>query len=284
MQAVQKKKPGTSTASRIGLSIFTILFVLMIVAPFVWLLLAAFKSGKELYTMPVQILPSSFNLQNFQDAFTVQPLMQYIINSIVVAVGGTLIIIIISCLVSFSLARTQIKGKRLVLLMLLSISLLPPVTILNPIYLMMSNLKMMNTTYGLALVLVAIELPTAAWYMMSFFQTIPDALEESAMIDGASVVTIFVRILMPLVAPGVFTVSIMTFIAVWNNYLFASVLNPSKKARTVTVALTMYAGETTTPWNTIAAAAIVACVPLVIMVLICQKRIVSGMVDGAVKG
>ena len=283
MQAV-RRKPGQNTAARIGLTVFTVLFVLLIVAPFLWLLLAAFKTGKELYSMPVQILPSSFNLQNFKDAFTVQPLTRYILNSIVVAVVSTVLIIIIASLVSFSVARTQIKGKRLVLLMLLSISLLPPVTILNPIYLMMSNLKMMNTTLGLALVLVAIELPTAAWYLMSFFQTIPNALEESAMIDGANVVTIFCRILMPLVAPGVFTVSIMTFIAVWNNYLFASVLNPSKKARTVTVALTMYAGETTTPWNTIAAAAIVACVPLVIMVLICQKRIVSGMVDGAVKG
>ncbi len=283
MQAVHSK-PKSTVVKNMGLGVFTVIFVMLIVAPFLWLLLAAFKTGKELYSMPVQILPSGFNFQNFADAFKMQPLASYIVNSLVVAILSTVLIIIIASLVSFALARTQIKGKRLVLLMLLSISLLPPVTILNPIYLMMSNLKMMNTTYGLALVLVAIELPTAAWYLMSFFQTIPDALEESAMIDGANVVTIFCRILMPLVAPGVFTVSIMTFIAVWNNYLFASVLNPSKKARTVTVALTMYAGETTTPWNTIAAAAIVSCVPLVIMVLICQKRIVSGMVDGAVKG
>ena len=283
MQAVHSK-PKSTVVKNMGLGVFTVIFVMLIVAPFLWLLLAAFKTGKELYSMPVQILPSGFNFQNFADAFKMQPLAGYIVNSLVVAILSTVLIIIIASLVSFALARTQIKGKRLVLLMLLSISLLPPVTILNPIYLMMSNLKMMNTTYGLALVLVAIELPTAAWYLMSFFQTIPDALEESAMIDGANVVTIFCRILMPLVAPGVFTVSIMTFIAVWNNYLFASVLNPSKKARTVTVALTMYAGETTTPWNTIAAAAIVSCVPLVIMVLICQKRIVSGMVDGAVKG
>ena len=283
MQAVHVK-PKSMVVKNLGLGVFTVTFVMLIVAPFLWLLLAAFKTGKELYSMPVQILPSAFNFQNFADAFKMQPLGSYIVNSLIVAILSTLLIIIIASLVSFALARTQIKGKRLVLLMLLSISLLPPVTILNPIYLMMSNLKMMNTTYGLALVLVAIELPTAAWYLMSFFQTIPDALEESAMIDGANVITIFCRILMPLVAPGVFTVSIMTFIAVWNNYLFASVLNPSKKARTVTVALTMYAGETTTPWNTIAAAAIVSCVPLVIMVLICQKRIVSGMVDGAVKG
>lgn len=270
--------------TKVGITVFTVSFVFMIVAPFIWLLLAAFKSGKELYSMPVQILPSSFNLQNFKDAFTMQPLKTYIINSIVVALISTLLIIIIASLVGFALARTQIKGKLMVLLMLLSISLLPPVTILNPIYRMMSSLGLMNTTIGLALVLVAVELPTATWYLMSFFQTIPFEVEESAMIDGANVPTIFSKIIMPLVAPGVFTVSIMTFIAVWNNYLFASVLNPSKKARTVTVALTMYASETTTPWNTIAAAAIVSCVPLVIMVLICQKRIVSGLTDGAVKG
>lgn len=270
--------------SNILITLFTVVFVACIVTPFLWLLLAAFKNSKELYTMPVQILPSAFDLKNFSDAFTAQPLAQYIMTSLVVALTSTLIIILISCLTSFSLARTHIKGKKMVLLMLLSISLLPPITILNPIYQLMSSLKMLNSRWGLALVLVAIEMPSAVWYMMSFFQTIPDALEESAMLDGANMPTIFFRILMPLVAPGVFTVSITTFIAVWNNFLFASVLNPSKKARTATVALTMYASETTTPWNTIAAAAIVTCVPLVIMVLFCQKRIVSGMVDGAVKG
>lgn len=281
---LEKSFSGKKIATKLGITLFTIMFVLMIVAPFLWLLLAAFKSGRELYSLPVQIFPSSFNVQNFKDAFTMQPLKNYIINSLVVAFVSTILIIIIASLVGFALARTQIKGKLLVLLMLLSISLLPPVTILNPIYRMMSRLGMMNTTIGLALVLVAVELPTATWYLMSFFQTIPFEVEESAMIDGANVPTIFTRIIMPLVAPGVFTVSIMTFIAVWNNYLFASVLNPSKKARTVTVALTMYASETTTPWNTIAAAAIISCVPLVIMVLICQKRIVSGLTDGAVKG
>ena len=131
MQAVHRK-PGRSVGGQIGLGIFTVLFVLMIVAPFVWLLLAAFKSGKELYSMPVQILPSSFNLQNFKDAFSVQPLLNYIINSIVVAVVSTVLIIIIASLVSFSLARTQIKGKRLVLLMLLSISRISTFLLLMP--------------------------------------------------------------------------------------------------------------------------------------------------------
>lgn len=271
-------------AGKLGTNLFTVLFVTAIVAPFIWLLLAAFKNMRELYASPVEILPSSLSFDNFIEAFTVQPLAQYILNSVIVSLLSTLLILIIGCMASFSLARTEIKGKKLILLLLLTISLLPPITLLNPIYLTMSKLGMLNTTWGLALVLVAIELPTCVWYMMTFFQTIPAAMEESAMIDGASIPQTFVRILLPIVSPGIFTVAIMTFISTWNNYIFALVLNPTKVARTVTVALTMYSGDTYTPWNLIAAAAIAASLPLIIMVLLAQKQIISGMMDGAVKG
>lgn len=271
-------------AGKLGTNLFTVLFVTAIVAPFIWLLLAAFKNMRELYASPVEILPSSLSFDNFIEAFTVQPLAQYILNSVIVSLLSTLLILIVGCMASFSLARTEIKGKKLILLLLLTISLLPPITLLNPIYLTMSKLGMLNTTWGLALVLVAIELPTCVWYMMTFFQTIPAAMEESAMIDGASIPQTFVRILLPIVSPGIFTVAIMTFISTWNNYIFALVLNPTKVARTVTVALTMYSGDTYTPWNLIAAAAIAASLPLIIMVLLAQKQIISGMMDGAVKG
>lgn len=274
-----KKKFG-----KLGVNLFCIVFVTAIVAPFIWLLLAAFKNMRELYASPVEILPSSWSFDNFIEAFTVQPLAQYIVNSVIVSLLATLMILIIGCMASFSLARTQIKGKKLILLLLLTISLLPPITLLNPIYLTMSKMGMLNTTWGLALVLVAVELPTCVWYMMTFFQTIPAAMEESAMIDGASIPQTFTKILLPIVSPGIFTIAIMTFINTWNNYIFALVLNPTKTARTVTVALTMYSGDTYTPWNLIAAAAIAASLPLIIMVLLAQKRIISGMMDGAVKG
>ena len=264
--------------------IFSAVFVLLIILPFIWLALAAFKNMRELYASPVQILPSSFGLDNFIEAFTVQPMAQYILNSVIVSLVSTILIIVIGCMASFSLARTKIKGKRLILLLLLTITLLPPITLLNPIYLMMSKMGMLNTRIGLALVLVAIELPSAVWYLMTFFQTIPDTIEESAMIDGATIPQTFVKILLPVVRPGIFTISIMTFINTWNNYIFPLVLNPTKDARVVTVALTMYSGDTYTPWNLIAAAAIVASIPLIIMVLTIQKRIISGMMDGAVKG
>lgn len=278
------RKKINKYASKFGMNFFTVAFILSIIMPFVWLTLAAFKNMRELYASPVQILPSSFNFDNFIEAFTVQPMAQYILNSVIVSLVSTVLIIIIGCMASFSLSRTQIKGKRLILLLLLTITLLPPITLLNPIYLMMSNMGLLNSRIGLALVLVAIELPSAVWYLMTFFQTIPDTIEESAMIDGATIPQTFVKILLPIVRPGIFTISIMTFINTWNNYIFALVLNPTKEARVVTVALTMYSGDTYTPWNLIAAAAIVSSVPLIIMVLSIQKRIISGMMDGAVKG
>lgn len=269
---------------KLGINLFTIFFIAVIVLPFLWLVLASFKNMKELYANPVQILPSSWGFDNFKEALKQQPILRYVQTSFLVSGIATAIIIVICCMTSFSLARTQIKGKKLILLLLLSIALLPPVTLLNPIYLMLSKAKMLNTVLGLALVMVAIELPSGVWYMMGFFQTIPAELEESAMIDGASIVQIFTKILIPIVSPGVFTISIMTFINVWNNYIFAAVLNPTKKARTVTVALTMFSGETYTPWNLIAAAAVFVSIPVIIVVLILQKRIISGMMDGGVKG
>lgn len=269
---------------RLGINTFALIFVLLIVFPFFWMVLASFKNMRELYANPVQFWPTSLSLKNYIEAFTYQPLMRYIKNSLGYSLLATVMIIVISCMASFSLARTKIHGKKFVLLLLLTIALLPPVTLLNPIYLLMSKLKLLNTVYGLAVVMVALELPSAVWYMTSFFQSIPFEIEESATIDGASVPQLFTRVLIPIVSPGIFTITIMTFINTWNNFIFASVLNPTTKARTVTVALTMFQGETYTPWNLIAAAAISVSVPLILIVLLLQRKIISGMMEGSVKG
>lgn len=233
---------------------------------------------------PLFFFPDKISLDNYRDVFRAQPFGEYLVNSVSVAVIATLLVVIASSMASYSLARIQIRGKKLILILILTVSLLPPVTLLNPIYQMMSNLKMLNTKTGLALVLSAVELPSAVWLLTGYFQGIPMEIEESAMIDGASVLEIFTKIIMPLVMPGVFTVSITTFLAVWNNFIFASVLNQSKAARTVTIALTMFETETYTPWHVISAAAVISSLPLILVVLGLQKRIVSGMVEGGVKG
>lgn len=268
----------------IGTGIFTVVFIIAIAFPFFWLALGSFKSMRELFAVPSVFFPDKISLDNYRDVFRAQPFGEYLVNSVSVAVIATLLVVIASSMASYSLARIQIRGKKLILILILTVSLLPPVTLLNPIYQMMNNLKMLNTKTGLALVLSAVELPSAVWLLTGYFQSIPMEIEESAMIDGASVLEIFTKIIMPLVMPGVFTVSITTFLAVWNNFIFASVLNQSKAARTVTIALTMFETETYTPWHVISAAAVISSLPLILVVLGLQKRIVSGMVEGGVKG
>lgn len=268
----------------IGTGIFTVVFIIAIAFPFFWLALGSFKSMRELFAVPSVFFPDKISLDNYRDVFRAQPFGEYLVNSVSVAVIATLLVVIASSMASYSLARIQIRGKKLILILILTVSLLPPVTLLNPIYQMMSNLKMLNTKTGLALVLSAVELPSAVWLLTGYFQSIPMEIEESAMIDGASVLEIFTKIIMPLVMPGVFTVSITTFLAVWNNFIFASVPNQSKAARTVTIALTMFETETYTPWHVISAAAVISSLPLILVVLGLQKRIVSGMVEGGVKG
>ena len=264
--------------------LFTAIMVIVIAFPFVWLLLGSFKTMRQLFAIPLVFLPEQWTFDNYLEVFRVQPFGRYLWNSFTVATLSTLLIVGASSLAGYALASIPIKGKKLVLILVLTVSLLPPVTLLNPIYRMMSNAGMLNTNMGLTLVLAAVELPTAVWLLTSFFQTIPVEIEESAMLDGASVVKTFVEIVMPLVMPGVFTVSIMSFIAVWNNFIFASVLNQHKTARTVTIALTMFETETYTPWHVISAAAILSSVPLIVIVLLLQKRIVSGLMEGGVKG
>lgn len=270
--------------SRIGLVIFQILFLSAMIFPFLWLILGSFKSMRELSAIPVKILPEVWSLDNFRQAFIEQPFAKYILNSIITASLTTFLIIVVASMAAYSLARTKIKGKKLILILLLSVSLLPPVTLLNPLYYMLNSVKLLNSLIGLSLVLTVVELPTAVWFLTSFFQTVPIDMEESAMIDGAGIIKTFTSIILPLIGPGIFTISIMTFINAWNNYIFPSVFNPLPKARTVTVALTLYSTETMIPWNLISAAAVVVTMPLVVVVLLLQKKIISGIMDGGVKG
>ena len=269
---------------KIGYLIFFIFFVSSIAFPFFWQLINSFKTQRDLFSVPPTFWPQTWTLQNYIQAFTRQPFLLYIKNSFVIALMSTLIAIIVGSLASYSISRTKIKFKKIYLVILLSITLLPPITIVNPIYMLMRSLNLLNTYLGLAIVNIIFALPLAVWFLSSFFDTIPEELEESALIDGATIFQAFYKIILPLVAPGIFTVSILVFIAAWNQYLFAQILNPLKVRRTITVGITLYQTDYTVPWGTISAASIIVTVPLIILVLILQKKIISGLLEGGVKG
>ena len=269
---------------KIGYFIFFIFFVSSIAFPFFWQFINSFKTQRDLFSVPPTFWPQVWTLENYIQAFTRQPFLLYIKNSFVIAILSTIIAITVGSLASYSISRTRIKFKKVYLIILLSITLLPPITIINPIYMLMRSLNLLNTYLGLAIVNIVFALPLAVWFLSSFFDTIPEELEESALIDGATIFQAFYKIILPLVAPGIFTVSILVFIAAWNQYLFAQILNPLKIRRTITVGITLYQTDYTVPWGTISAASIIVTVPLIVLVLILQRKIISGLLEGGVKG
>jgi len=260
-----------------------VIFLAMISFPFLWQAISSFKTQVDLFSIPPTIWPSNWTLENYVDVFTRQPFLLYIKNSLVIATMSTLLCITAGSMASYSLSRTHIKGKKLFLICLLSITLLPPISIVNPVYRLMRSLELLNTYTGLILVNATMQLPMTVWFLQGFFQNIPVSLKESAEMDGANIFQIFYKIILPVVAPGIFTVSILVFIGAWNQYLFAQILNPLKIRRTITVGIMLYQTDYTIPWGTLTAASIVVTVPLILLVLTMQKRIVSGLLDGGTK-
>ena len=263
--------------------LFFVIFVGFMLFPFLFILFSSFKLPKDIMAIPPKLLPTQWIFSNYVDAFQIQPLVIYLRNSLIMSLLVVLMTILIGSLAAYALSRTEIKGKKIFLVFLLLISLLPPVTIINPIYQLLSKVHLLNTYFGLALVITVLELPLAVWFLTAFFNTIPKSLEESAEIDGANILQVFRSILFPLVKSGIFIVSILVFIGAWNQFLFALVLNQFEARRMVTVGVTLYITDYLVPWGVLSAASIIVIIPLILMVLALQKRILSGVLEGGVK-
>lgn len=263
--------------------LFFVIFVGSMLFPFLFILFSSFKTSKDIMAIPPKLLPTEWIFSNYADAFRIQPLLIYLRNSLVMSLMVVFLTILIGSLAAYALSRTEIKGKKIFLVFLLLISLLPPVTIINPIYQLLSSLHLLNSYFGLALVITVLELPLSVWFLTAFFDTIPKSLEESAEIDGANIFQVFKSILFPLVKSGIFTVSILVFIGAWNQFLFALVLNQFEARRMVTVGITLYITDYLVPWGVLSAASIIVIIPLILMVLALQKRILSGVLEGGVK-
>ncbi|WP_105614548.1 carbohydrate ABC transporter permease [Vallitalea okinawensis] len=272
-----------SVLNKTSYMIFFIVFSGTMLFPFIFIFFSSFKTPKDIMAIPPSILPDKWILSNYMDAFTIQPLHIYLRNSFITSILVVMITIVIGSMAAYALSRTNIKGKKVFLVFLLAISLLPPVTIINPIYQLLSSLKLLNSYIGLALVITVLELPLVVWMLTAYFNTLPKSLEESGEIDGANIIQIFTKILFPLIGPGIFTVSILVFINAWNQFLFALVLNPYESHRAITVGLTLYKTDYVVPWGVLSSAAVITVIPLIVMILLLQKRILSGVLEGGVK-
>ncbi|WP_026486610.1 carbohydrate ABC transporter permease [Caldanaerobius polysaccharolyticus] len=263
---------------------FVILFLAFIIFPFFWQTLTSIKPPSELWSIPPKWIPSKFYTGYYVSVFVKRPFGTYLKNSVIVASATTLFSLFVSSFAAYALARLKFKGKAIILSLVLAVSMFPGIAIITPLFLFLKNVGLLNTYMGLILPYTTFTVPLSLWILTTFFKEIPFDLEESAKVDGATPMQAFLKIIFPLATPGMFTTAILTFIAAWNEFIFALVFNTQDAMRTVPVGIAMFPGEHDIPWGDMAAASVIVTVPLIILVLIFQRRIISGLTAGAVKG
>ncbi|KEO83020.1 carbohydrate ABC transporter permease [Tumebacillus flagellatus] len=264
--------------------VFLILFLFAVMFPFLWQMLASFKPPGELFgesAFSIAIKEPTFN--NYNLVFTERPFGTYLWNSLAVATLTTVYAIVVSVFASYAIAWLNFKGKTVILGIVLAVSMFPQIATISPIFMFLQSVGLTNSWLGLIIPYTTFALPLAVWNLTIFFRKLPLDLAEAAKMDGASIWQTLTKVFLPLAMPGVFTTAILVFIAAWNEFLFALTINTEESMKTVPVGIAMFQGQFTIPWAEISAASIVVTVPLVVMVLIFQRRIVSGLTSGAVK-
>jgi trehalose/maltose transport system permease protein len=258
--------------------------VIFCLLPFYWLVNISLKTGPDLSS--ADVIPPNPSLENYKSIFQNNDFTRALANSAIVALVTTFIGIVVGAFAAYALARLRMKFKFLLLGIVLSISTFPQIAIAAPLFRLWTDIGLYNTLIGLVIPYLTFALPLSIYILVSFFREIPKDLEEAALVDGATNFQAFVKVIVPLAAPGLATTAILTFIAAWNEFLLAVTLTSSRTARTVPVAISQFTGSSQfeVPLGTQSAASVVVAVPLIVLVLLFQKRIVAGLTAGAVKG
>ena len=270
-------------ASRVGLFIAVAVALSVSLGPFLWFATTSLKTPVEITSVPPGFWPSG-TLEPFRSALVDHNLGLYVRNSALVAGATTLVVLLFASLAAYALSRLHVPGRRLLLLAVLAASMFPQVAIAGPVWRILRGLGLLNTHAGLVVPYVSLTLPLAIWLLASFFRELPPELEEAARVDGCTRLGALARVVAPVAAPGVFTTAILVFIYAWNEFFFALLLLSDPSKHTLPVGIALFPGQYTMPWGEIAAASVVATLPLVALVLVFQRRIVRGLAAGAVKG
>ena len=285
-KAATTPKPRTNLGA-IGRYIAVIVVLFIALAPFYWTAITSVKIDSEINGSPT-LFPHSFTTNSYTQAFlSVQPAFaRDLLNSTIVAISTTILALIFGSICAYAIARTKFRGKAGVLAIILSVQMFPLIALVGPLFVFFTSpsFNVYNTYVALIIPYLVIALPVTVYFLTSFFRDLPPDLEEAALVDGTTRLGALWRIVLPLTAPGVFTTAILSFITVWNDFLFGLTMTEDYHAQTVTVAIPLFNGEHQIAFGEVSAAAIIVTIPLVIMVLFLQRRIVSGLTAGAVKG
>jgi trehalose/maltose transport system permease protein len=278
----------TRTTRRVlGRTLFYLLvavIALYTVFPFYWAVVSSLKAGGALYA--VEFVPRDPRWDNYAAVFREQPFGRNILNSVLVSASVVGLSLFLAVTASYALGRVRFRGRSAVLLATLGVSMFPQVAVLSGMFELVRWLGFYNSLLGLVLSYMVFTLPFTVWVLTTFMREMPRELEEAAVIDGATPWVVVTRVFLPLMGPALATTGLLAFIAAWNEFLFALTFTLTDEMRTVPVAIALITGSSAfeLPWGRIMAASVIVTVPLILLVLIFQRRIVSGLTAGAVKG
>ena len=260
------------------------LIILYCLAPFYWMLVSSLRRPSD--TFETDVVPTPLSFQNFVDAFDPKnEFSRALLNSVFVAGTVTVLTLLIGTFAAYALARLDFRGKNISLAVIIATSMFPGIAMVIPLFKLFTNINWINTYQALIIPAMSFALPLSVWNLTAFFRQMPAELEQAAMVDGCTQAQAFRKVIMPLAAPGVFTTAIIVFVAAWNEYIIALTMTNKATYRTATVAVTFFTGATgrDIPFGSIMAAGVILTVPLLIMVLLFQRRIVAGLTAGGVK-
>jgi multiple sugar transport system permease protein len=272
--------------NQIGTWIGFALIMLWCLFPVAWIISLSFKSEGETGAGSPQFLPKEPTLANYRAILDNPDFTRALINSFGIALVATLLSVIFATLAAYAIARLEFKGKRLVLSLALAIAMFPVVALVGPLFDMWTTFGLFNTWPGLIIPYMSFTLPLAIWTLSAFFREIPWEMEQAAQVDGATSWQAFRKVIVPLAAPGVFTAAILTFFFAWNEFVLAISLTSTTASRTVPAQMSFFVGPDpfNPPYAQLATASVIVTLPVIVIVLLFQRKIVAGLTSGAVKG
>ncbi|MEE2951796.1 MAG: carbohydrate ABC transporter permease [Pseudomonadota bacterium] len=273
-----------TAVKKTGFYALVVFIVLFSVFPFYYAILTSLKSGTALFR--INYIPVDFSLANYTNVLTNGVFPLNILNSVIVAVTVVVISLFLAVTAAYALSRINFRGRGLLLLTILAVSMFPQIAVLAGLFEMVRWMGLYNSLFSLIFAYMIFTLPFTVWVLTTFMRDLPVEIEEAAIVDGASPFVIVMKIFLPLMWPALVTTGLLAFIAAWNEFLFALTFVANNDTRTVPVAIALTSGasEQEIPWGTIMAASVIVTVPLIVLVLIFQRKIVSGLTAGGVKG
>ena len=257
--------------------------VLFAIGPYLWMLITSIKPESTLFSPERTILPTVVTLENYIRLFSKTSFVANLGHSLIVAIGTMVVGLSVSITAAYAFSRFRFPGRRILMLQFLLVNMFPIVLLIIPLFIIMKNLGLLDTHLGLVLAHSTFSIPFATWMMISYFDAIPRSLDEAAMVDGCTPVGAMLRVVLPLTVPGIIATGIYIFITSWNEYLYASIL-AGQKVRTLTVAIQTLVGEYEIAWGLLTAGGVMGALPVTLLFMLIQKRLVAGMTQGAVKG